>query len=140
MVAFPRAVIVFCNLIHCFATFSLTFPSSLLKLSNVEDSTTSTQTVELKIILQVNYTIITPLLSPSDESVLLDLKHLLLEAKQKVPPVLAALQADADQLIDIGGVLLTSGLWLHLDNSLKLSSAFKSARKVFEIGAFAQTS
>ena len=33
MVAFPRAMIVFCNLIHCFATFSLTFPSSLLKLS-----------------------------------------------------------------------------------------------------------
>ena len=28
MVAFPRAVIVFCNLIHCFSTFSLTFPSS----------------------------------------------------------------------------------------------------------------
>ena len=32
MVAFPRAVIVFCNLVHCFTTFSLTFPSSLLKL------------------------------------------------------------------------------------------------------------
>ena len=31
LVAFPRAVIVFCNLIHCFATFSLTFPPSLLK-------------------------------------------------------------------------------------------------------------
>ena len=28
MVAFPRAVIVLCNLIHCFSTFSLTFPSS----------------------------------------------------------------------------------------------------------------
>ena len=35
MVAFPRAVIVFCNLIHCFSTFSLTFPSSLLKLPSV---------------------------------------------------------------------------------------------------------
>ena len=35
-----RAVIVFCNLIHCFATFSLTFPSSLLKLSNVCDDVT----------------------------------------------------------------------------------------------------
>ena len=34
MVAFPRAVIVFCNLIHCFSTFSLTLPSSLLKLPN----------------------------------------------------------------------------------------------------------
>ena len=27
-------MIVFCNLIHCFATFSLAFPSSLLKLSS----------------------------------------------------------------------------------------------------------
>ena len=35
MVAFPRAVIIFCNLIHCFSTFSLTFPSSLLKLPSV---------------------------------------------------------------------------------------------------------
>ena len=33
MVAFPRAVIVSCNLIHCFSTFLLTLPSSLLKLS-----------------------------------------------------------------------------------------------------------
>lgn len=41
---------------------------------------------------------------PTDESVLLDLKHLLIEAKQKIPPVLAALQAGEDQLIDIGGV------------------------------------
>ena len=39
MVAFPRAVIVFCNLIHCFAIFSLTFPSSLLKLSNDANAT-----------------------------------------------------------------------------------------------------
>ena len=41
MVAFPRAVIAFCNLIHCFSTFSLTFPSSLLKLSNFEVSIVS---------------------------------------------------------------------------------------------------
>ena len=33
MVAFPREAILFCDLIHCFTTFSLTFPSSLLKLS-----------------------------------------------------------------------------------------------------------
>ena len=39
MVAFPRAVIVFCNLNHCFTTFSLTFPSALLKLSNVKLNT-----------------------------------------------------------------------------------------------------
>ena len=36
MVAFPRAVIAFCNLVHCFSTLSLTFPSSLLKLSNLK--------------------------------------------------------------------------------------------------------
>ena len=39
MVAFPRAVIVFCNLIHRFSTFALTFPSSLLKLSNFDNAT-----------------------------------------------------------------------------------------------------
>ena len=34
MVAFSRAVIVFCNLIYCFVAYSLTFPSSFLKLSS----------------------------------------------------------------------------------------------------------
>ena len=38
-----------------------------------------------------------------DESVLLDVKHLLLEAKQKVPPVLAALQAENEGYLDLGG-------------------------------------
>lgn len=38
-----------------------------------------------------------------DESVLLDLKHLLLEAKQKIPPVLAALQADNEEYLELGG-------------------------------------
>ena len=33
LVAFPHEVIVFCNQAYCFETFSLTFPSSLLKLS-----------------------------------------------------------------------------------------------------------
>ncbi|KAK3751354.1 hypothetical protein QZH41_009312, partial [Actinostola sp. cb2023] len=37
-----------------------------------------------------------------DESVLLDLKHLLLEAKQKIPPVLAALQADNEEYLELG--------------------------------------
>ena len=32
MVAFSREVIVFCNKVNYFVTFSLTFPSSLLKL------------------------------------------------------------------------------------------------------------
>ena len=45
----------------------------------------------------------------SDESVLLDLKHLLIEAKQKVPQFLATMQADQDTFLDIGGnfILLT---------------------------------
>jgi len=36
--------------------------------------------------------------------VLLDLKHLLLEAKQKIPPVLAVLQAENEGYLDLGGM------------------------------------
>ena len=39
----------------------------------------------------------------TDESTLLDLKHLLIEARQKVPPFLAALQSENDVYLDIGG-------------------------------------
>lgn len=39
----------------------------------------------------------------NDESVLLDLKHLLMEAKQKVPPFLAALQSENEKYLDLGG-------------------------------------
>lgn len=39
-----------------------------------------------------------------DESILLDLKHLLIEAQQRVPPVLQALEDPEDQLQDLGGV------------------------------------
>ena len=39
----------------------------------------------------------------SDESVLLDLKHLLMEAKQNVPSFLAELEADSEKYLDIGG-------------------------------------
>ena len=39
-----------------------------------------------------------------DETALLDLKHLLMEAKQRVPPVLQALEDPDDDLIDIGGM------------------------------------
>ncbi|XP_072339336.1 probable ATP-dependent RNA helicase DDX41 isoform X2 [Scyliorhinus torazame] len=38
-----------------------------------------------------------------DESVLMDLKALLLEAKQKVPPVLQVLQTGDETMLDIGG-------------------------------------
>ena len=43
------------------------------------------------------------LICSTDESVLLDLKHLLMEAKQKIPPVLAALQVDNEKYLDLGG-------------------------------------
>ncbi|KAL4231239.1 DEAD (Asp-Glu-Ala-Asp) box polypeptide 41 [Mactra antiquata] len=38
-----------------------------------------------------------------DETVLLDLKHLLIEAKQKVPPFLFEMQPDNEKYLDIGG-------------------------------------
>ncbi|KAL1434618.1 hypothetical protein MTO96_011485 [Rhipicephalus appendiculatus] len=37
-----------------------------------------------------------------DESVLLDMKHLLLEAKQKVPPFLLALQSENEKYLELG--------------------------------------
>lgn len=39
----------------------------------------------------------------TDESVLMDLKALLVEAKQKVPPVLQVLQTGDETMLDIGG-------------------------------------
>jgi len=39
----------------------------------------------------------------SDESILLDLKHLLIEAKQKVPEFLATLQSENEKYLNIGG-------------------------------------
>ena len=41
--------------------------------------------------------------SVTDESILLDLKHLLIEAKQKVPEFLASLQSENEQYLNIGG-------------------------------------
>jgi len=41
-----------------------------------------------------------------DESILLDLKHLLIEAKQRVPAFLATLQSDNEQYLNIGGEYL----------------------------------
>lgn len=43
------------------------------------------------------------LLHFSDESVLRDLKHLLIEAKQKLPPVLEAIEDENEEYINIGG-------------------------------------
>jgi len=52
-------------------------------------------------------------LSP-DESVLMDLKALLVEAKQKVPPVLQVLQTGDETMLDIGGERLLSVLLYFL--------------------------
>lgn len=51
----------------------------------------------------------------NDESVLLDLKHLLIEAKQKVPPFLAALQSENEKYLDLGGKNLLCYLYIHFN-------------------------
>jgi len=38
-----------------------------------------------------------------DESILLDLKHLLIEAKQQVPEFLATLYSENEKNLDLGG-------------------------------------
>lgn len=60
-----------------------------------------------------------------EESVLLDLKHLLLEAKQKVPPFLATMQAESEVYLDIGGEVGCSycgGLGHRIANCPKLEA------------------
>lgn len=39
----------------------------------------------------------------NDESVLLDLKHLLIEAKQKIPTFLAELCSESEKYLELGG-------------------------------------
>lgn len=65
-----------------------------------------------------------------DESVLLDLKHLLIEAKQRVPPVLQALDDPDDDLKDVGGIkgcAFCDGLGHRITNCPKLD---KDARRI----------
>lgn len=60
-----------------------------------------------------------------DESVLLDLKHLLLEAKQKIPPVLAVLQAENEGYLDLGeerGCAYCGGLGHRITECPKLEA------------------
>ena len=47
----------------------------------------------------------------SDESILLDLKHLLMEAKQKVPPFLAEYASESEKYLDMGGTVLLEVLF-----------------------------
>lgn len=49
-----------------------------------------------------------------DESVLMDLKALLVEAKQKVPPVLQVLQTGDETMLDIGGEYLPRPYFMFL--------------------------
>lgn len=44
----------------------------------------------------------------------MDLKALLVEAKQKVPPVLQVLQTGDETMLDIGGELFTPNLHSHV--------------------------
>ena len=45
--------------------------------------------------------------SKVDEAVLSDLKHLLIEAKQKMPPFLASIQTEADVMNEYMGIIFT---------------------------------
>ena len=47
----------------------------------------------------------------SDESILLDLKHLLMEAKQKVPPFLVEYASESEKYLDMGGTVLIEVLF-----------------------------
>lgn len=65
-----------------------------------------------------------------NESALLDLKHLLIEAKQRVPPALQALQDPDDDIIDLGGTkgcAFCGGLGHRITDCPKLD---KDARRV----------
>lgn len=60
-----------------------------------------------------------------DESILLDLKHLLIEAKQVLPPFLAALETEQEQFLDIGddkGCSYCGGLGHRIGNCPKLEA------------------
>lgn len=60
-----------------------------------------------------------------EESVLLDLKFLLIEAKQKLPPFLAALQSENEKYLEMGdekGCLYCGGLGHRITNCPKLEA------------------
>ncbi|KDR18857.1 ATP-dependent RNA helicase abstrakt [Zootermopsis nevadensis] len=61
----------------------------------------------------------------NDESVLLDLKHLLMEARQKVPPFLAALQSENEKYLELGderGCSYCGGLGHRITDCPKLEA------------------
>lgn len=61
----------------------------------------------------------------TDQSVLLDLKHLLIESKQKVPPFLAELCSESEQLLEVGdtqGCSYCAGLGHRITECPKLEA------------------
>jgi len=61
----------------------------------------------------------------NDESVLLDLKHLLIEAKQKIPYFLATLQSESEKYLDLGderGCSYCGGLGHRITDCPKLEA------------------
>ncbi len=70
-----------------------------------------------------------------DQAVLLDLKHLLIEAKQKVPPFLATLESEQEKFLSVGGERGCSycgGLGHRITNCPKLESI--QHKKAADIG------
>ncbi len=70
-----------------------------------------------------------------DQAVLLDLKHLLIEAKQKVPPFLATLESEHEKFLAVGGERGCSycgGLGHRITNCPKLESV--QNKKAADIG------
>jgi len=55
----------------------------------------------------------------NDESVLLDLKHLLIEARQNVPLFLSELESENEKYLQLGGLNLLF-LFFSLQNEFKL--------------------
>lgn len=71
----------------------------------------------------------------TDESVLMDLKALLLEAKQKVPPVLQVLHCGDESMLDIGeerGCAFCGGLGHRITDCPKLEAM--QTKQVSNIG------
>lgn len=59
----------------------------------------------------------------NDESVLLDLKHLLIEARQNVPLFLSELESENEKYLQLGGLILLF-LFIFLESVLKLFLLF----------------
>ena len=66
-----------------------------------------------------------------ETSVLLDLKHLLIEAKQKVPPFLIAMESETENYLEIGGNILAIRLAEQVLFVFKVDMTFWQKKKKF---------